>query len=168
MRVILTSIVILLCTRSALADSRPLYELPSGVTPRSLQMRASAWRTSAAAISAKVAPNSDAKLSEPMEDETGTRDRPSHDALAQDVLAPPKPLSERLTLRFNVGMGLDGGQPSGKLRLSGATLDERNDYERLRIYSFGDAVLGTRGLGMPGLGTYLAAHGDVPSLVNFR
>ena len=121
-------------------------------------MRASAWRTKAAATLATMTPNSDATLSDPIEEETGTRDRPSHNALAQDVLAPPKPLSERLTLRFNVGMGLDGGQPSGKPRLSGATLDERRDYERLRIYSFGDAVLGTRGLGMQGLNSYLAAH----------
>ncbi len=108
-------------------------------------MRASAWR---------VAVSDTTTVSEP----TSTLNRLGRQPLEQDVLPPPKPLSERLTLRFNLGMGLEGGQPSGRNRLSGATLDERDDYERLRIYSVGDAVVGTRGLGMQGLNSYLAAH----------
>jgi len=89
---------------------------------------------------------------------SGELDRLGRQLLEQDVVAPPKPLSDRLILRFNLGMGLDGGQPSGKNTLSGAPLDEQEDYERLRIYNFGDAVVGSRGLGMEGVNSYLAAH----------
>ncbi len=87
-------------------------------------------------------------------------------------------LSEKLVFRFNIGIGIDGGQPDCRSlpntrdhRLgdetqlatecvpmaTGATLDETSYYARLRAYRFGDAVLGTRGLGMPSLSTYLAA-----------
>lgn len=87
-------------------------------------------------------------------------------------------LSEKLVFRFNVGIGIDGGQPDCRSlpntrdhRLgdetelatecvpmtTGATLDETSYYARLRAYRFGDAVLGTQGLGMPSLSTYLAA-----------
>jgi len=87
-------------------------------------------------------------------------------------------LSDKLVFRFNIGFGIDGGQPDCKSlpnvrdhRLgddwqlatecvpmaTGANLDEANTYARLRAYRFGDAVIGTRGLGMPSLSSYFAA-----------
>lgn len=73
-------------------------------------------------------------------------------------LAPPDPISDHITFRANIGFGLDGGQPSNQPLASGATLDESQYYERLRIYGFGDAVIGTRGLVAPSLSSYFAAH----------
>jgi hypothetical protein len=124
-------------------------------------MRASAWRVAAA--DEPPAPDEPESIfalptGQTLALDDGDLDRLVRYTLEQDVAAPPQPLSERLILRFNLGMGLDGGQPSGKERLSGAALDELEDYERLRIYSFGDAVVGSRGLGMDGLNSYLAAH----------
>lgn len=123
-------------------------------------MRASAWRVSSQEPASEG--ESDGILVLPKGEalalKDGDLDRLVRYKLEQDVVPPPQPLSERLILRFNLGMGLDGGQPSSKPRLSGESLDENDDYERLRIYSFGDAVLGSRGLGMDGLNSYLAAH----------
>ena len=158
---------LLLLAGSAGADRG--LRLPQGTSPRSLTMRASAWRLAASdekpeddkpteesetgSESIFVLPSGDS-----LSLQAGDLDRLARHTLEQDVVAPTKPLSERLILRFNLGMGLDGGQPSGENRLSDVGLDEQADYERLRIYSFGDAVVGTRGLGMEGLNSYLAAH----------
>tara|TARA_R110002096_G_scaffold292224_1_gene486487 strand:- start:25354 stop:27072 length:1719 start_codon:yes stop_codon:yes gene_type:complete len=166
LRTSLTLAAILVATSAAHAETpfvqtKGPLRLPGAVSPRSLHMRASAWRV---ATTDDVAPiDEEESIFAPGDAETlaledGDLDRLDRYTSEQDVAAPPQPLSERLTLRFNLGMGLDGGQPSGRTRLSGAQLDEQEDYERLRIYSFGDAVLGSRGLGMEGLNSYLAAH----------
>lgn len=77
----------------------------------------------------------------------------------RDVVAPPRPLSEQVVFRFNLGFGLDGGlpRPDGRT-LAGQRLDETTDYERLRVYGFGDAVAGTRGIVAPSLSTYFASQ----------
>ncbi len=68
-------------------------------------------------------------------------------------------LAERVIFRFNLGFGLDGGQPTGvdARKVSGLPLRE-GEYDRLRLYSFGDAILGSRGLAVPSLSTYAAAQ----------
>lgn len=63
----------------------------------------------------------------------------------------------RVILRFNLGFGIDGGDPSGAPLLSGSTLSSA-DYSRLRMYGFGDAIVGTRGLGVGSLNTYFASQ----------
>ena len=60
-----------------------------------------------------------------------------------------------------LGFGVDGGQPARDAALSsGAPLDDDGpgaSYNPLRIYSFGDAVIGSRGLPIPSLSSYFAA-----------
>jgi hypothetical protein len=75
---------------------------------------------------------------------------------AGELADPARRLDEKLVFRFNLGFGIDGGQPSGRRLLSGATLDEQAVYAPLRSYSFGDLVLGTRGLLFPTVSSYLA------------
>ena len=85
-------------------------------------------------------------------------------------LQPARPLDDpRLSFRFQVGVGVDGGFPEGCTApnctageapaqlLNGTTLDEQNLYERIRLYTFGDAVVSTSDLLAPGLHSYLAA-----------
>ncbi|HUH04332.1 MAG TPA: hypothetical protein VML75_20185 [Kofleriaceae bacterium] len=83
-------------------------------------------------------------------------------------------LSEKLIVRASIGFGIDGGElncaadgmcarpPSG---ISSEGFDEFY-YSRLRVYAFGDAVVGSRGLIAPSLNTYLAAsyRFDQPNL----
>ena len=81
-----------------------------------------------------------------------------HTRAIDDAIAPPEPLSDRVIFRFNLGFGLDAGQPSGEPNLAGSQLSAVTDYEQLRIYGFGDAAIGSRGLVAPSLSTYLAAQ----------
>ncbi len=73
---------------------------------------------------------------------------------AADSLTPVTPLSERLVFRFNLGFGLDGGQPTST---TGDNLTQER-YEELRIYGFGDAVLGARGLTSADISFYAASR----------
>ena len=77
---------------------------------------------------------------------------------AGELAAPERHLDEKLIFRFNLGFGIDGGQPSGRKLLSGGALDESADYARLRSYTFGDLVLGTRGMLFPSLSSYFAGE----------
>jgi len=67
-------------------------------------------------------------------------------------------LRDKVIFRMNLGFGLDGAQPSGQPLRSGATLDRTDNYAQLRIYGFGDAVIGTKGLGAPSLNSYFASQ----------
>jgi hypothetical protein len=71
-------------------------------------------------------------------------------------------LAERVVFRFNIGFGLDGGQPSEEPRLNGTSCGRNSDclkeYTRNRIYGFGDAVLGSRGMLLSSLNTYFASQ----------
>jgi hypothetical protein len=74
-----------------------------------------------------------------------------------DSLGQRRRLDEKVVLNVSLGVGLDGGQPeTDATLLSGAPLDESNDYTRLRSYSFGDLILGTNGLGTRSLRTYFS------------
>ncbi len=140
------------------ARAGELRELPVGASPRSLQMRASAWRV--AAQDPRDPGGQDSQASSSGGEGSlgsGGIDRLESRQLEADVKAPPEPLSDKVIFRFNLGMGLDSGLPSGEPMLSGATLGT-NNYQRLRVYGFGDAVAGTKGLGVSGLSTYFAAH----------
>jgi hypothetical protein len=94
-------------------------------------------------------------------------------ALRARETAPIQSLEERVVFRLNIGLGIDAGLPNGCTAdnltcqatnpqraelLSGAVLDESSLYEQVRVYSFGDAVIGTRGLVVPSLSTYMAAQ----------
>lgn len=129
----------------------------------------------ALAVAAVAAPARAEPDSQPVADDTGPDSRPVADRdrpdsqpatdnrapdgnplhLSGDV-PPQSSLSDRIVFRANIGFGLDGGQPSGKPLASGASLTD--DYEQLRIYGFGDAVIGTRGLVASSLSSYLASH----------
>ena len=74
---------------------------------------------------------------------------------ASDTLGQRRDLDEKVILQVSLGIGIDGGQPSGDPLLSGETLDS-NSYARLRSYGFGDAVIGTNGLASQSLRSYLA------------
>ncbi len=74
-----------------------------------------------------------------------------------DTLGERRRLDEKLVLQVSLGIGIDGGQPSGKTLLSGASLDEGSNYSRLRSYGFGNATIGTNGLGTRSLRSYLAS-----------
>lgn len=71
-------------------------------------------------------------------------------------------LAERVLFRFNIGFGLDGGQPTDEPRLNGTPCGIEpmclQQYTRNRIYGFGDAVLGSRGVLMSTLNGYFAAQ----------
>lgn len=71
-------------------------------------------------------------------------------------------LAERVLFRFNIGFGLDGGQPTDEPRLNGTPCGIEpmclQQYTRNRIYGFGDAVLGSRGVLMSTLNSYFAAQ----------
>jgi len=71
--------------------------------------------------------------------------------------AAPRDLSRAITFRFDLGFALDGAGLSKKPTLTGGTLGSAN-YEEARPIGLGDLFLGSRGLGLPSLGTYLAAH----------
>jgi hypothetical protein len=84
-------------------------------------------------------------------------------AFAETFLDIPKQflkLEEKVVFHLDVGFGLAGGEPAGAdARLAnGALLADVPDYEPLRMYTFGDAVVGTRGLLLPSLTTYFASQ----------
>jgi len=58
--------------------------------------------------------------------------------------------------RMDLGFGVDGAQNSGHPDLSGHPLP--SSYDASRGYGFGDLYLGSHGLVLPSLSTYLAAH----------
>lgn len=66
-------------------------------------------------------------------------------------------LSDRVTFRFQLGYEVSQGQLSGDpLRGTGQPLEEIGN-RNTRLYTLGDAVVGTRGMLVPSLVTYLAA-----------
>ena len=71
---------------------------------------------------------------------------------------PIKRLEEQVIFRFSLGFGIDGGQQSDQPPLVGGELERGVNYAPLRSYGFGDVVLGTRGLLMKSLGTYVASE----------
>lgn len=66
-------------------------------------------------------------------------------------------LSQRVIFRFQLGYGIDQGQvPDDAVLQSGQPLGP--PYRNTRLYTLGDAVLGTNGVLVPSLETYFAAH----------
>ena len=78
------------------------------------------------------------------------RDRADH--------LPPAHLSERVIFRFNLGFGIDGGELSATRPTVADQLLPSDEYSSLRIYGFGDAVIGTRGVVSPKLSSYFASR----------
>ncbi len=123
-------------------------------------MRASSWKL---ADTSPPQPDDQASIftrqaGTDLEVDAGGLDKLAQSRLEQAVAKPHDSFSKKISFRFNIGMGLEGGQPSGEPLLSGATLDETTQYARLRSYSFGDAILSTHGLGVSGINGYLASH----------
>lgn len=110
-------------------------------------MRASAWRLASSEKSDESDEDPESLFAlatgDGLTTESSALDCLERRQLEADVQALPKPLTDKLIFRFNLGMGLDGGQPGGAPRISGDSLDEVNDYQRLRIYGFGDSVEGS-------------------------
>ena len=72
-------------------------------------------------------------------------------------------LQERVIFRFNVGYGLDSGTLSGDPGRSGidparVTDPNGNEFTEFRNYLLGDAVLGSNGILMPSLNTYIQSR----------
>lgn len=71
-------------------------------------------------------------------------------------------LQDALVFRFNLGFGIDGGDPATAEatdpRLLNGNILEQQHYSALRIYYFGDAIIGSQGLFTPSLSTYLASQ----------
>lgn len=133
---------------------RPDLTLHSLPAPTTLVMRARPPRVAQSGDSPAQTPlpnggGDDAQV------DTATRLRRQLRRLVPVPLFADRPLSEQVLFRVSLGVALDGGQPSKNPTLSGNDIDP--SYARLRIYSFGDAVLGSRGLLMPSLTTYFAA-----------
>ena len=125
-----------------------LYRLPS---PTSLSMR-----SSVAGASERVAQVDPAQASPNRRSDIVRR------RLSQWLA--PRPASNRVSLqdalvfRFNLGFGIDGGDPeSDPTLLSGLQLSQP-EYAALRIYYFGDAIIGSQGLFSPSLSTYVASQ----------
>lgn len=142
--------------------------LPVAPVPASLQMRAAPGNDAAAGAS-QGADEPDAGAPQ---DAAGDTIQDHGERLQRRLLRPadaptrrPRTDDERRTVfRFNIGFGLDGGEPSGEALLNGSPLDEtvtgsgdEATYARMRVYSFGDAVVGSRGIVAPSLSTYLGA-----------
>jgi len=153
----------LLAAGDASADELDLdvHRLPVSALPTTLAMRAAARG------------NGDTAAPE----ERSLRQR-AQDALTRSFLVLPDELDEldeSVVFHLDLGFGLDGGEPAGsnaRLRGGDRPLREVGDdpngfYERLRVYTFGDAIIGSRGLLMPSLSTYFASqfrfsHGRTP------
>lgn len=145
---------------------------PAAVRPTNLRMRpvarAAAGAASAAAGASDTAPESAGAAPGPAGAAPATAgpaasgaDASGRQRQAREVLPSGPSLAERVVFRFNIGFGLDGGQPiDDATRFNGQPCgDECLDaYTRNRIYGFGDAVLGSRGVGASSLNTYFAAQ----------
>lgn len=68
----------------------------------------------------------------------------------------PTDSAAAVRFRLDLGFGVDGAQRSGDPTLAGQRLPD--SYDPSRGYGFGDLYLGTHGLVLPSLSTYLAAH----------
>jgi hypothetical protein len=69
------------------------------------------------------------------------------------------PLSERLVVRIDLGIGVDGARTSQRPTFDGVRPDAvATVYDSVRSYGFGEVYLGSRGVGAASLSTYLAAQ----------
>lgn len=122
-------------------------------TPTTLAMRTRVAR-------AQEAPGAPPATTTPTAPETRRRGA-ALQASRRESIAPGDRLEDKVVFRFNIGFGMDGGQPSTTPPLVGrppGATGPGGEYDVLRAYGFGDLVLGTRGLLMSSLGTYFAAE----------
>lgn len=178
----LAAITLALVTLSPLASARgdsTAIDLrlgePPVMTPTNLWMR-----QREAPRPARPAPDPEQpteQQAEQVADDDSQRPSLVRQAIRADV-KPPTRLEDKIIFRFNLGFGMDGGQPSGETPLVGGQLDRREDYAALRPYGFGDFAAGSRGLLMPSLSSYFSAEfridqqlpqatGAVPSVYYF-
>ena len=129
---------------------------------RSLHMRPIVWTTAVQATPPKPATKAKAK---PKVDRSElpvavslAATPPDSTAKLAEIKAKEPSLSDKVIFRMNLGFGLDNARPSGDPLRSGATLDRTSNYAQLREYGFGDAVIGTRGLGAQSLSSYFASQ----------
>jgi hypothetical protein len=68
----------------------------------------------------------------------------------------PTDSAAAVRFRVDLGFGVDGAQPS--TTPGGVVLAQQTPYTASRGYGFGDVYLGTHGLVLPSVSTYIAAH----------
>lgn len=77
-----------------------------------------------------------------------------------------EPAPPRLTAQLAVGMAVDGANlrnltaddPAIGITTAGSDFEAGTNYRPARSYAFGEAFLGSRGLGVPGISAYLASR----------
>ncbi|RMH43723.1 MAG: hypothetical protein D6689_04300 [Deltaproteobacteria bacterium] len=142
------------------ADLR-LHEPPAPAAPAHLAMRAPDGSAAAPSRDRPGRPSAAASpaTSVPLSDRLGRAVIDSLSALPDQIAR----LDDKVVFRMQLGVGIDGGEPRGATPTlaSGAPLVDVDDggfYAPLRTYTFGDAVVGTRGLLVPSLATYFASQ----------
>ncbi|MEZ4402294.1 MAG: hypothetical protein R3B06_19875 [Kofleriaceae bacterium] len=88
-----------------------------------------------------------------------TARRPARRRRGPTTIAPPPP--PRVTSQLALGLAVDGAGlrtiDGQALTVGGAAYVDGQDFRSARAYGYGEAFLGTRGLVVPGLSTYLAS-----------
>jgi hypothetical protein len=112
-----------------------------------LRMRSAQHDATAPAAAGTDAADDDAAIPAPLRARTER---------AADRGIAPSDSAAAVRFRMDLGFGVDGAQRSGAATLAGRTLP--SDYDPSRGYGFGDLYMGTHGLVLPSLSTYLAAH----------
>ena len=130
----------------ATARADPDLKVHQAPMPRSLRMRA-------AQAGAPPAAADDSGVPAPIRARTER---------AADRGIAPSDSAAAVRFRMDLGFGVDGAQDSGNPNLVGHKLGE-SPYDSSRGYGFGDLYLGTHGLVLPALSTYIAAHAQLYS-----
>ncbi len=153
MKAAITALALLVAARPAAAGpDLTVHHFPMP-SPGTLAMRQNATPSPDPTPTPTAASSADNSLRERIQD-----------AFARSFLDLPKHFShldEKIVFHLDVGVGMDAGDPSNIPMTSGATLTETDNggfYQPLRIYTFGDAVVGSRGLLLPSLSTYFASQ----------
>lgn len=140
----------LLIALAGIAQAEPAsLQLTHEPPPRHLRMRP---RRTAAASSAVPAPDStaDIKAPETIEPTLST----AKEALP---LGSVRDLRRPISIRFNLGYAVDGTNLSGRPNMNEQEV-HAEEFARLRAYALGEGYWSSRGVFLPSLSTYFAAH----------
>jgi hypothetical protein len=156
-----------LSTATATADPR-LPHLRLGITKHRMPTRLS-MRFSGVVIGATPAATSTTNPPAPPTQRSTPRRRPRPVTSPVTASAPA-----RLTGQLSLGLAVDGanlGQASdmtSATTIGGSMYQGATDYANARAYGFGDAIIGGRGLLIPGLSGYLASRFQIEPAVTVQ